>query len=102
MGEVIYVGVDVSKKTLDIAVVVDDEEDKRVMATKRISNDLAGYKYMEQWVRGQMHKARCTRMHYDALCGGVNRYLWGGSDRVPDPQSRHTSECDQPCRGKEL
>jgi transposase len=73
MGEAIYVGVDVSKKALDIAVVVaDNEGDKRVRATKRISNDMAGgYKHMEQWVRGQMHKARCTRMHYVVESTGI-------------------------------
>lgn len=82
MSETLYVGVDISKKTLDLAAVV---EGRVVAATKRVGNDGCGYRSLEGWARERMQRAGCARIHYvmesTGVYGeGVAEYLMGGAD----------------------
>jgi transposase len=64
----LYVGIDVSKKSLEIATTVDGKE---VEATKEIRNNLGGFRMLEEWMRKQSHKHGCEEIHYCIESTGV-------------------------------
>lgn len=68
MSNVLYAGVDVSKKTLDVAFTADG---KQIKATKRVSNDISGYMVLEQWSRAQMQDLGCQETHYVVESTGI-------------------------------
>ncbi|MGE5446628.1 MAG: IS110 family transposase [Ignavibacteriales bacterium] len=73
LSKVLYVGIDVSKKTLDIAITV---EGKEIKASKKGNNNLGGCRLLEQWTRTQCQKHGCERIHYVLESTGIY------SDRV--------------------
>jgi transposase len=73
MGKMLYVGIDVSKKTLDIAVTVDGKE---IKASKKVHNNLGGCRLLEQLTRTQCQKHGCEHIHYVLESTGIY------SDRV--------------------
>ncbi len=73
MSKVLYVGIDVSKETLDIAIMVDEKE---IKASKKVYNNLGGCRQLEQWTRTQCQKHGCERIHYVLESTGIY------SDRV--------------------
>ncbi len=55
------VGIDVSKKTLDVAVTVDGEE---VVSSGQFANDTKGHKALLKWVNKQTRKHQADEVHY--------------------------------------
>ena len=55
------VGIDVSKKTLDVAVTVDGEE---VVSSGQFANDTKGHKALLKWVNKQTRKYQADEVHY--------------------------------------
>jgi transposase len=68
MDRMLYVGIDVSKKTLDIAITVDGKE---IKASKSVHNNLGGCRLTEQWTRTQCQKHGCERIHYVLESTGI-------------------------------
>lgn len=64
----LYVGIDVSKKALEVAITVDGKEAE---ATKEIRNNLGGFRMLEEWTRKQSHKHGCEEIHYCIESTGV-------------------------------
>jgi transposase len=78
----LYVGIDVSKKALEVATTVDGKEAE---ATKEIRNNLGGFRMLEEWTRKQSHKHGCEEIHYCIESTGVYsekvvEYLQGRGD----------------------
>ncbi|MBF8301839.1 MAG: transposase family protein [Candidatus Dadabacteria bacterium] len=78
----LYVGIDVSKKALEVATTVDGKEAE---ATKEIMNNLGGFRMLEEWTRKQSHKHGCEEIHYCIESTGVYsekvvEYLQGRGD----------------------
>jgi transposase len=73
MDRMLCVGIDVSKKTLDVAITVDG---KQIKASKSVHNNLGGYRLIEQWTGTQCQKHGCERIHYVLESTGIY------SDRV--------------------
>lgn len=57
MSKILYVGIYVSKKTLDIAITVDG---KGIKASKKVNNNLGGYRLLEQWTSSIAHLQFCS------------------------------------------
>src|SRR5258706_14520052 len=55
MSYTAFIGIDVSKKTLDVAIVRKGEES---IAHKKLSNDKVGIEDLLQWVHGQVGKRK--------------------------------------------
>ena len=55
------VGIDVSKKTLDVAVTVDGEE---VVSSGQFPNDPKGHKALLKWTNKQARKYQSSEVHY--------------------------------------
>jgi transposase len=68
MDRMLYVGIDVSKKTLDIAITV---EGKQIKASKNVHNNLGGCRLIEQWTRTQCQKHGCEHIHYVLESTGI-------------------------------
>ena len=78
----LYVGIDVSKKALEVATTVDGKEAE---ATKEIRNNLGGFRMLEEGTRKQSHKHGCEEIHYCIESTGVYsekvvEYLQGRGD----------------------
>lgn len=57
----IAVGIDVSKKTLDVATTIDGE---KIVSTKQFSNDTKGHKALHKWMGKQRQKFGADEVHY--------------------------------------
>ena len=68
MSKTLYVGIDVSKNTLDVAITLDGKE---IKASKKVHNNLGGCHLLEQWSRTQCHKYGCEHIHYVLESTGV-------------------------------
>ena len=55
------IGIDVSKKTLDVAVTVDGKE---VVSAGQFANDAKGHKALYKWVNKQVRKLGADEVHY--------------------------------------
>lgn len=60
MGKDAYFGIDVSKADLDMAMTLNG---KRILARRKVKNDLSGYRVAEEWMRRQSTKQQCERIH---------------------------------------
>lgn len=67
MGRV-AVGIDVSKKTLDVAVTLDGKE---VVSSGQFANDTKGHKALQKWVNKQMRKHGADEAHYTMEATGI-------------------------------
>lgn len=62
------IGIDVSKKTLDVAVTVDGKE---VVSAGQFANDTKGRKALQKWVNKQVRKHGADEIHYAMEATGV-------------------------------
>ena len=60
MGQILYVGIDVSKQTIDISITVDG---KKIVASRKLLNKAADYVVLEVWLRKYAEKHKCTIIH---------------------------------------
>ena len=65
---VLYIGIDVSKLTLDVAITVDS---KKILSIKKVNNNLSGFKALEDWVRKHSSKQNSSAIHFCLECTGV-------------------------------
>jgi transposase len=78
MAEIIlYVGIDVSKHTLDIALTLDGEN---LIAMRQVANTPAGYRQLSTWVRKYAQRVHALTVHYcleatGIYSDGVSQYL---------------------------
>lgn len=66
--KILYTGIDVSKSTLDIALTLDS---KKILATKKVANNLSGYKVLEDWVKEYANKHKCIKLHFCMEATGI-------------------------------
>lgn len=78
------IGIDVSKKTLDVAVTVDGEE---IIAAGKFANDTKGHKALHKWVNKQVRKHGDAKAHYTMEATGsysedLHEYLCESAETV--------------------
>lgn len=64
----LYVGIDVSKHTLDVAVTVDG---KGILSSRKVGNDAGGWTAMSQWASRHARRLKCEEVHYCMEATGV-------------------------------
>ncbi len=64
---VLYVGIDVSKLTLNLAITVDS---KKILSFKKVNNNLSGFKMLLDWVEKHSSKQNCSVIHFCLECTG--------------------------------
>lgn len=64
----LYVGIDVSKFTLDLALTIDG---KKTLAIKKLTNNPAGFKVLEEWARKRSEKDGCNEIHFLMEATGI-------------------------------
>jgi transposase len=66
--KVLYIGIDVSKLTLDAAITVDS---KKILSIKKVNNNLSGFNALEDWAKKHLSKQNCSTIHFCLECTGV-------------------------------
>jgi len=64
----LYVGIDVSKLTLDVALTIDG---KKTLVMKKLTNNSAGFKVLEEWTRKRSEKDECHKIHFLIEATGI-------------------------------
>lgn len=60
MEKVLYVGIDVSKQTIDISITIDG---KKIIASKKLLNKAVDYAVLEIWLKKYADKHKCSVIH---------------------------------------
>jgi len=67
-NKVLYVGIDVSKKKLDVAITLDG---KVYLASKQVNNNIKGFEVLEKWAYKHAKKHNISEVHFCIESTGI-------------------------------
>jgi transposase len=71
MNKTLYVGIDVSKDKLDVAITIDG---KQIKAHSVVSNDLSGFKKILKFSEKEAQSLKCNNIHYCLEATGIYHF----------------------------